>query len=646
MRFALQLLVLTNLAFVSITHVVDPEWLVIFFALTGAALSLSMFADRLWFRTLWNCGLFVIFTILVNDATKTGVEHMLEDGLILATFCQVHLLNNLGKRQSPDLLFFNSFLIALVTCFFSSDVVYLLVFVPWVFCQLAAMNLATIVRDDRVLTWKQSRMLVRQTVSRTILTLSLTGLAFVFVPRDFSREGFATKYLQRESDDGIVGFSEEVRLGAMSAARNDRVVASIERQSGSSPASGYLRGATLTTLRGNRWTFEDGSDETLLQAWTGRFIRRGGEFRLEPNRPATSTYTIRILDQGMRRLLLPTGTTSLRAGHGLTLDEIDVHGDLTASIVRTPLRFAEPEYSVSVGPERPVAMGQSKGAIRRAHLQRYLTLPLGRIRSKTGTLVAELMRDAGATRFATQREEVMSLTSALSHRRTYALPGETGAARSLEDFLDGASGHCEYFASALILVLRARRIPCRMVTGFHVAVLGDERIDVRSRDAHAWVEVFDSEDGWYTADPTPSATDDGNAESEGLFARIGEGLDGFWKSVTSMSADGRIAAIDGLLGFGIVVVSFPITHPGVFALLVMLAVAWILVRRSGRRGRDSAIRDYELAVRRTGLVRGDSESPREFLCRAQLETLDASLLEGLRAATVAHERRRYAGSRS
>ena len=184
-----------------------------------------------------------------------------------------------------------------------------------------------------------------------------------------------------------------------------------------------------------------------------------------------------------------------------------------------------------------------------------------------------------------------------------------------------------------------------MVTGFHVTDVGVDRVDVRSRDAHAWVEVFDSEDGWYTADPTPSILDDGNSQSEGLFASITGGLEGFWKSITSMSADGRIAAIDWLLGFGIFVVSLPVTHPVFFALLVMLAVAWLLVRRSGRRGQDSAIRDYELAVRRTGLVRGESESPREFLQRAQKEPLDASLLESLRAATTMHERRRYAGSR-
>ena len=59
--------------------------------------------------------------LLVHHATTTGLLHMLEDGLMLAILCQVHLLNNIGQRQRPDLTFFNSFLIVFVTSFFAPD---------------------------------------------------------------------------------------------------------------------------------------------------------------------------------------------------------------------------------------------------------------------------------------------------------------------------------------------------------------------------------------------------------------------------------------------------------------------------------------------------------------------------------------------
>jgi protein-glutamine gamma-glutamyltransferase len=63
----------------------------------------------------------------------------------------------------------------------------------------------------------------------------------------------------------------------------------------------------------------------------------------------------------------------------------------------------------------------------------------------------------------------------------------------IEDFVTrNRSGHCEYFASALALMLRSQGIPARMVTGFHGGewnALGSF-LDVRQLHAHAWVEAY------------------------------------------------------------------------------------------------------------------------------------------------------------
>jgi hypothetical protein len=82
-----------------------------------------------------------------------------------------------------------------------------------------------------------------------------------------------------------------------------------------------------------------------------------------------------------------------------------------------------------------------------------------------------------------------------------------GGDRPIEDFLFRyKSGHCEYFASAMVLLLRAEGIPARLVTGF----LGGEYnplegyFIVRQSNAHAWVEAWLGEDvGWRLFDPTP-----------------------------------------------------------------------------------------------------------------------------------------------
>ena len=66
------------------------------------------------------------------------------------------------------------------------------------------------------------------------------------------------------------------------------------------------------------------------------------------------------------------------------------------------------------------------------------------------------------------------------------------------------AGHCEYFATATVLLLRAAGIPARYVTGymaFEKSVIGD-KIVVRRKHAHAWAEVF-ANGRWTFFDTTP-----------------------------------------------------------------------------------------------------------------------------------------------
>lgn len=97
----------------------------------------------------------------------------------------------------------------------------------------------------------------------------------------------------------------------------------------------------------------------------------------------------------------------------------------------------------------------------------------------------------------------------------------------LEDFVGkNPSGHCEYFAGALAMMLRSVGIPSRVIVGFktYVAGSGEQGCIVRQSDAHAWVEVFLppetfanrsgnaqalwwKQGGWFRLDPTPPSTD-------------------------------------------------------------------------------------------------------------------------------------------
>jgi hypothetical protein len=76
---------------------------------------------------------------------------------------------------------------------------------------------------------------------------------------------------------------------------------------------------------------------------------------------------------------------------------------------------------------------------------------------------------------------------------------------ALADFMTRTqSGHCEYFASAATLLLRAAGIPARYATGYAIVEYSEleEAHVVRARHAHAWTRVWLG-DRWVDLDPTP-----------------------------------------------------------------------------------------------------------------------------------------------
>ncbi|MFN9756131.1 MAG: hypothetical protein ACK58X_06930, partial [Planctomycetota bacterium] len=114
-------LTLVDLGFVQATGVVPTIELAPLWVLTLAAPWLRRLQRHFVYRLAWNLLVLGVFASLAHHAATTGLLHMLEDGLTLAALSQVHLVNNVGERQRPDLLFFNSFLIAFVTGFFAPD---------------------------------------------------------------------------------------------------------------------------------------------------------------------------------------------------------------------------------------------------------------------------------------------------------------------------------------------------------------------------------------------------------------------------------------------------------------------------------------------------------------------------------------------
>jgi transglutaminase-like putative cysteine protease len=66
------------------------------------------------------------------------------------------------------------------------------------------------------------------------------------------------------------------------------------------------------------------------------------------------------------------------------------------------------------------------------------------------------------------------------------------------------TGYCEYFATAMVAMLRSQDIPARYVVGYSTGQkTGQKEYTVRAMNAHAWVEVYFPDVGWVRFDPTP-----------------------------------------------------------------------------------------------------------------------------------------------
>jgi hypothetical protein len=146
--------------------------------------------------------------------------------------------------------------------------------------------------------------------------------------------------------------------------------------------------------------------------------------------------------------------------------------------------------------------------------------------------IAALARTMTA-RSATDLERARAIERRLRTDYVYALEMPSHEpADPLADFLfTRRRGYCEYFASAMAVMLRSVGVPARIATGFQSGIYNPITglWLIRASDAHAWVEAWIPGNGWTTFDPTPP---DPNGPGAGLLAKLSLYLDAagtFWR---------------------------------------------------------------------------------------------------------------------
>ena len=134
----------------------------------------------------------------------------------------------------------------------------------------------------------------------------------------------------------------------------------------------------------------------------------------------------------------------------------------------------------------------------------YAEVPEGTLSARTIALTDELRR-----RSPDPADYARALQRELKTRR-YTLEMEQAdeGENVLDSFLfEWRAGHCEYFATAMTMMLRQQGIPARIVNGFLGADYNSvgNYWAVRQNYAHSWVEAYFPGSGWVQFDPTPGS---------------------------------------------------------------------------------------------------------------------------------------------
>lgn len=161
----------------------------------------------------------------------------------------------------------------------------------------------------------------------------------------------------------------------------------------------------------------------------------------------------------------------------------------SARIREVPGNQARDNFRERIRPEPP-------------YMRRLLAVPSTVNRQRLRALAEEW---TAGTRTAFQR--ALALERTFHEEFEYTLERRV-TGNHVEDFLFTVrAGHCEYFATAMVMLLRSMDIPCRIVNGYYSTEWNDRggAFIVRQSTAHSWVEVFFDGYGWMTFDPTPPA---------------------------------------------------------------------------------------------------------------------------------------------
>lgn len=585
-KTASYLMVLTGLVALLTSGEVGP--LMSLLSLAGLALSWFWEPPRVNLRalqTFWNVLTLVVLAYAVVHVLTGG--SLLLAGIDFVVFLSLNKLFNRRESRDYQHLYIVSFLQMVAGTVLNSDLLYGVLFLLYVVFgtwSLILFHLKREMEENYLLKYGDSLEGRPVQVQRVLNSRKLVGFRFLAVTSlvslavfagallvffAFPRVGFGFFFRKQRAGITMAGFSDQVELGQHGLIKDDRTVVLRAEfpQGGRDRLPPYWRGIAFDRYDGRRWTKSRIDTCRPRTDRTGRSIvggamrfRRGGckpigahttdEAGLVAQRIYLEPMESQMLFglRRMERVEIPEPSDPRLGRHDRTAVMLDREGDVQYrqrdQLAFRYTAFSAPERVGIDDQRRPLA--DYRAALPEAERALYLQLP-DRLNPEIARLGAELVGDA-----ATVGEAVARVENHLRTRYGYTLDLKRDERYApLDDFLFvQRRGHCEYFATAMVILLRTQGIAARNVNGFLGGVWNDYGgyLAVSQGDAHSWVEVWHGEGRWETRDPTPAGA--GAAQSPGLLDRLAQYADAlrlrWYQYIIEYDLDAQVGALKSM----------------------------------------------------------------------------------------------------
>ena len=435
----------------------------------------------------------------------------------LIVFLSAVKLLQVKKDRDWVFLYLISFFEVLLAAGLSFSPVFLGTLTLYLLCGLSAVTAFEIQKARRSLPSTETRLLVppdsrvfkksgqrswRSTEAARLPVVAVTLLLLIFVlalPLFLiaPRSGAAALTRNGGPVPNFIGFSENVTLGQIGTLKqNDAIVMRVRVEDTQPQRELRWRGVALDEFTGVGWRKSPQARQLDV------ITERGGFFKVDTtealHRLTTQTFFLEPLESPV----LFAAPRIVAFQGDLPYVRVDKEGstqsrrhDFERIIYKALSDTNEPRMDQLRNDMRPLPVSY----------YRYLQLP-ERLDLRIGSLATTIVLQANASN---RYDAAKAIELYLQREYAYSFEMKATGPDPLADFLFNVkAGHCEYFASAMVLLLRSQGIAARLVNGFLPGEYNEAAgaYTVRQADAHSWVEVYFPEtQAWVTFDPTPAA---------------------------------------------------------------------------------------------------------------------------------------------